>query len=250
MLHLRVSSVVWLTTVLLFVGAACEDDTHSDAESRSQESDSVGQNATNDTAVAGSSAASAPGVGSGTANKADAGIDAGQGSVRLADAQIVSVLSTVNAGEVERSTIAVNSAQLARVRAFAQEVIDTRLSSQERLTRLVVSTSFAAAVNVSQAANGTSDALLTESQAIVTRLQDTDAAGFDVAFLRAQIEVLSRVLDVIDTQLLPNVQNVLLRAEVERVRAETVVLLQRARVLLAALDDDADGGVSDVDAGF
>jgi hypothetical protein len=44
------------------------------------------------------------------------------------------------------------------------------------------------------------------------------------------------------------VENALLRVEVERVRAETVVLLQRAQLLWAARGAGADG-VSDVDAG-
>ena len=252
MTNLRIASVAWLTSALLIGGAACEDDTQSDPGSRSHES----ENATNDAnrgAAAGSNAGSAQGLGSGTTlNAADGGLDAGQGATRLADAQVVSVLSTINAGAVERSTIAAESAEAASVRALAQEVLDVRLAAQERLTRLVVATSFSESVNVSTAVNAVSDMLQAESKSIVTRLQATEGAGFDVLFLQTQVEVLSAVLQVIDERLLPSVESVLLRAEIERVRAETVVLLQRTRALLAVLDngDEADGGVSDLDAGF
>lgn len=254
MAQLRIPSVALLTSVLLG-GVACDDEGPHDPGSRAQQSDSIGQNATTQTAVAGSSAGSAQGIGSGTAvdaraYAADGGVDAGQGTARLADAQIVSVLSTVNAGAIERGTVATDAAQAASVRAYAQELIDTRLAAQERLTRLVATTSFAAAVNVADAENVVADELLNDSKQLVTRLQDAEAARFDVLFLQAQTQVLTRVLDVIDTRLLPSVESALLRAEIERVRAETIVLLQRARVLLAALDADADGGVADVDAGF
>ena len=250
MSHLRIASVAWLTSALLIGSVACEDETQSDHGSRSQESDSVGQNATNVTNnnTAGSSAGSAQGLGSGTAVNAP---DAGQGTpTPLADPQIVSVLSTINAGAIERSSIATEEAQSATVRALAQEVIDTRLGAQERLTRLVAATSFSAAVNVSTAENTVSDTLMADSKSIVARLQATDGAGFDVLFLQTQLEVLSAVLQVIDERLLPSVESPLVRAEIERVRAETLVLLQRTRVLLAALGDDADGGVTDLDAGF
>jgi predicted outer membrane protein len=246
MSDLRFSSVAWLTSVLLCGSAACEGDTQGDPGSRSQESDSVDQNATNDTAVAGSSAGSVQGLGSGTSVNAPDGGPA----VDLVDPQIISALSNVNAGAIERGTIATDAAQSLAVRAHAQELIDTRLAAQERLTVLVTSTGFAEAVNVSVAENAVSDALQSESKSVVTKLRAADAADFDALFLQSQVQVLGQVLEVIDTRLLPGVESALLRAELERVRAETVVLLQRARVLLAALVDDADGGVADLDAGF
>lgn len=245
MSHLRIASVAWLTGVVLIGSAACEGDTQSDPGSRSQESDSVSQNATN-TGNNGA-AGSTQGLGSGSALNAP---DAGPAATPLADPQIVSVLSTINAGAIERSTIATDAAQNVSVRALAQEVIDTRLAAQERLTRLVAATGFEEAVNVSNAENAVSDTLLAESKNIVSQLQAADEVGFDGLFLQTQLEVLSGVLKVIDERLLPNVESALLRTEVERVRAETVVLLQRTRPLLAALGDDADGGVSDVDAGI
>jgi predicted outer membrane protein len=247
MSDLRISSVAWLTSVLLIGSAACEGDTQDDPGSRSQASDSVDQNATNNTAVAGSSAGSAQGLGSGTSLNAP---DGGAAAVDLVDPQIISALSNVNAGAIERGTIATDAAQSVAVRTHAQELIDTRLAAQERLTALVATTGFAEAVNVSVAENAVSDALQSESKSIVTQLRAADAAGFDVLFLQSQVQVLSHVLDLIDTRLLPSVESALLRAELERVRAESDVLLQRARALLAVLDNDADGGVSDVDAGF
>jgi predicted outer membrane protein len=246
MSDLRIASVAWLTSVLLIGSAACEGDSQNDPGSRSHESDSVGQNATN---IANNGAAgSAQGLGSGTALNAP---DAGQSATPLVDPQIISVLSTINAGAIERSSIATDAAQTASVRALAQEVIDTRLAAQERLTRLVAATSFNDAVNVSNAENTVSDTLLADSKSIVARLQATQGSGFDALFLQTQLDVLSAVILVIDERLLPNVESALLRAEIERVRAETIILAQRTRGLLALLGDDADGGVpNDSDAGF
>lgn len=244
MSDLRIASVAWLTSALLIGSAACEGDTQNDPGSRSQESDSNGQNATN-TANNGA-AGSAQGLGSGLNAP-----DAGQSATPLADPQIVSVLSTINAGAVERSSIASEAAQTASVRALAQEVIDTRLAAQERLTRLVAATSFNDAVNVSNAENTVSDTLQGDSKSIVARLQATQGPAFDPLFLQSQLDVLSTVLLVIDERLLPNVESALLRVEVERVRAETLVLSERTRALLTVLGDDADGGVpSDTDAGL
>jgi len=174
-----------------------------------------------------------------------------QSATLLADPQIISVLSTINAGAVERGSIANDAAQTASVRAFAQEVIDTRMAAQERLTRLVAATSFDDAVNVSNAENTVSDTLQADSKSIVARLQATEDAGFDALFLQTQLDVLSAELQAIDERLLPSVDSALLRTEVERVRAETLVLTQRTRALLALQGDDADGGVpNDSDAGI
>gem|GEM_PF-4031615 len=246
MSDLRIASVAWLTSVWLIGGAACESDTQNDPGSRSQESDSVSQNATGN--ANNGAAGSAQGLGSGTALNAP---DAGQSATPLVDPQIISVLSTINAGAIERSAVASEAAQTASVRAFAQEVIDTRFAAQERLTRLVAATSFNDAVNVSNATNTVSDTLQADSKSIVARLQATEGAGFDALFLQSQLDVLSAVSLVIDERLLPNVESALLRAEVERVRAETLVLAQRTRALLALVGDDADGGVpNDSDAGL
>lgn len=204
----------------------------------------MGENATDSRTAAG---ASAQGLGSGSGLNTDAGQ-----ATPLADPQIVSVLSNINAGAIERGTIALESAQAATVRALAQELIDTRLAGQERLTRLVAATSFSEAVHVTNAENAVSHALQERSKDIVARLQATAGARFDALFLRAELDVFSTTLQVIDERLLPSVQNVLVRAEIDRVRAETIVLSQRTRALQAVLGepDDADGGVSDVDAGF
>ena len=246
MSDLRIASVAWLTSALLIGSAACEGDTQVDPGSRSQESASNGQNATN-TANNGA-AGSTQGLGSGIALNAP---DAGQSASPLADPQIVSVLSTINAGAIERCSVANDAAQTASVRAFAQEVIDTRLAAQERLTRLVAATNFNEAVDVSNAENTVSDTLQADSKDIVARLQATQGPGFDVLFLQTQLDVLGAVLQVIDERLLPSVESALLRAEVERVRVETLVLSQRTRALLALQEDDADGGVlDDSDAGI
>lgn len=230
MSHLRSSSLASLAAVLLIGGSACEQD-----DARIGSKDSTVASPTNNGLYSAGATAAAP--------------DAGVSVTSLADPQIMSVLSTMNAGVVERGTIASDKAHNDTVRALARNLTASHLAAQERLTALVTSARLSAALNVADADNPVSQQLLMESQRITTQLRAENDRGFDSAYLQAELDRHVRMLQLFDTLLLPSADNPLLQVELERARTDTMVDLQRVRGAVSALDVDSDAGAPDSDAG-
>lgn len=161
----------------------------------------------------------------------------------LTDAEIASVLTTANEGEIQQNTVAVSKASAPEARAFAQDLIDMHQAAQMRLNTLLTS------LNITAADNAVSQQLQKASLRIVTMLQDA-TGNFDLTYLQSQIDAHIQVLNLIDQTLLPSAQNPQLRSELAVVRGVVAMHLARARALAASLMLDVDGGTIDVDGGI
>lgn len=182
---------------------------------------------------------------SGTAGTtaATAGTGGSTAQAVLTDAQIASVLTTANEGEVQQNTVAASKASAPEARAFAQDLISMHQAAQTRLNTLLTG------LNITAADNPVSQQLQAASLNIVTTLQDASGA-FDMTYLQSQIDVHIQVLNLIDQTLLPSAQNAQLRSELAVVRGEVAMHLARARALAASLMLDVDAGTIDVDGGI
>lgn len=250
------SSAAWLTTVLL-IGAsvgACGSDSSNRQETTTQPGTGASFDGTGSAAdssnAAGSSGgpSNAAGSGGGPSNTTDAGTN----MIRLQDPQVSSVLSTINATELEQSSIAEKQAENAAVRELSQDIAASALASQERLTILASSSNLRAPLNIAEAENTFAQQLQADSMRNAEALKNAKAARFDRLYLQTQIDLQRQVLVLVDQTLAPSAQNPLLQAEVQRTRGDSVVFLERAQALSATLitlgDDDA--GVPDTDAGY
>jgi putative membrane protein len=161
----------------------------------------------------------------------------------LTDAEIASVLSAANEGEVQQNTVALSKAEAPEARAFAQDLINMHQAAQTRLNTLLTS------LNITAADNAVAQQLRAASLNIVTTLQDATGA-FDMTYLQSQIDVHIQVLNLIDQTLLPSAQNAQVRSELAVVRGEVAMHLARARSLAASLMLDVDAGTIDVDGGI
>jgi predicted outer membrane protein len=181
--------------------------------------------------------------GPGTAAGGGTGGTGGSQAAVLTDAQIASVLSTANEGEVQQNTVAVGKATTPEVRALAQELIDMHTAAQTRLNALLTT------LNVTAADNDVSQQLRAASLRVVSTLQSV-TGPFDLPYLQSQIDVHIQVLNLIDQTLLPSAQSLQLRSELAVVRGEVASHLAQARALAAALMLDVDAGTIDVDGGI
>jgi len=141
----------------------------------------------------------------------------------LSDAQIAQVMATVDSGEIEQAKLAVSKATDARVRNFAQNMIDqhtqSKLEGQEVASQNGI------------APTSSSDALQLQNDAKNTleQLKQADAPSFDQAYMRAQVKQHQEVLALITNKLLPEAKTPALTDLLTKARGMVQHHLDQAR---------------------
>jgi putative membrane protein len=116
---------------------------------------------------------------------------------QLSEAQIAKLSELVNGAEVEQAKLAQRKAKSADVRKFAGKLLEhhgAALREQAKLSKKL---------NLTPASSGTAETLKADAEKTLANLQKTEPAGFDEAFVRAQIDAHQKVLELIDTEALP-----------------------------------------------
>jgi|GEM_PF-2170676 len=176
--------------------------------------------------------------GSGGAGGADDGDDAGVAIIELNDGQIAEITNVVNTGEISLGMLAVNRAVVPAAQDYAQAMIAMHTAAQERQNALVSS------LGITPSTSALSARLSEDAARVRTTLESADALDFDLLYIRSQVDLHARVLLTIDEQLLPNVTEELLRADLLVTRTEVATHLVQAQTLLATLEvGDTDAGV-------
>lgn len=183
--------------------------------------------------VAGASTAG----GAGGSPAAGRGGSGGATSVALNDAQIAAVTTAANTGEISLGMLALSRAQLPAVRVFAQMLIDMHGVAQTRQNAVLD------VLDLEVSGNALSAQLETEAMQVSAQLNAAAADQFDLAYVRSQVDIHTKVLTLIDEQLLPNVSAVALRADLTVARTEVAAHLALATGLLEELQDASDAGV-------
>jgi putative membrane protein len=172
--------------------------------------------------------------GSGGAGAGGAG---GATSMTLSDAQIAAVTTAANTGEISLAMLALTRAQLPATRSFAQMMIDMHSAAQTRQNAVLD------VLDLMIAANPVSMQLERDAMQVTTQLNTAAPNQFDLLYIRSQVEIHTKVLSIIDDQLLPSVSAPALRADLVLTRTEVAAHLAAARVLLDQLEDLTDAGV-------
>jgi len=159
--------------------------------------------------------------------------------VKLTDAQIAAVVSTANSGEIEMGMFALTRALDSGVRDFAQMMVTMHTAAQARSTAVLLQ------VGVTPEPNATSAQLMSDAQAMTARLRDASADQFDLVYIAGQVDVHTKVLMLIDDQLLPSATAEPLRADLMVTRGEVQMHLQAAMTLMSRVEGNTeDAGVS------
>jgi putative membrane protein len=141
----------------------------------------------------------------------------------LNDAEIALVVELANKGEVEQGKVAQKRAKNARVKKFATMMVTDHGKALKEHEKLV------SQAGLTPDESTLSTQLAADSERSLTALNQAEAASFDRTYIDTQVDVHSKVLDAIDTQLIPNAKNEQLKAELTKVRGVVEAHLKEAR---------------------
>jgi putative membrane protein len=126
-----------------------------------------------------------------------AAADAAPAKEVLSEAQIAKVSELVNTAEVEQGKLAQGRSKDAGVKKFAAMMVKHHSEALTEQAKLVKK------LKLTAADSATAAQLKAEGEKTLETLKAADAAGFDAAYLTSQVDGHQKVLDLIDTQLLP-----------------------------------------------
>lgn len=147
---------------------------------------------------------------------------------RLTDGQILKVLSTANMGEIMQANAALPKLQNSQVRSFAQGMIKQHGANEQKGQAL------GNRLQLVPQVSHTSNALQADSNQIVTKISQANSA-VDKDYMMSQIMVHSKVLQTIDTQLLPNAKNPELRNMLVETRSAVAMHLKMAEQIKSSM---------------
>ncbi|MBV9772750.1 MAG: DUF4142 domain-containing protein [Gemmatimonadetes bacterium] len=148
----------------------------------------------------------------------------------LSDAQIAGVLSASDSAEINPSQLAMQKAQNAQVRAFAQQMVKDHGMLEDSLHAM------AQQQNMTPATSPLSSQVQTAAQATMQSLQGASGAAFDRAYMDAMVQSHQMALNAVDTQLLPAAQNPQLKTALQqKVRPAVASHLQHAQQIQGSL---------------
>jgi putative membrane protein len=150
------------------------------------------------------------------------------GSNGASDAQIAAVLDAANNGEIEQARVAAKKSKNARVKHFAQHMIDDHSHAEAKLQ----ATDSKAGITPQDSA--LSSQLKDGGRQVMTTLGSTTGADFDRAYMDAQVDQHQKVLDAID-RFIPQAQNADLKSILQECRTKVAGHLRDAKDIQSQL---------------
>jgi putative membrane protein len=141
----------------------------------------------------------------------------------LNDAQIAKIADTVNAGEIEQAQVARRKAKQAKVKSFAQHMITEHTRAKRQASAL------AKQLDLMLEESAVSQELAGEATRALEALNAADAAQFDKHYIDAQVEQHHNVLELLDTQLIPQATDAKLKAQLKTARTMVESHLNQAK---------------------
>jgi len=151
----------------------------------------------------------------------------------LTDEQILKIVDLANTAEVDQAKIAQGKAKNARVRKFAQTMINHHGDAKQKGAKLTKK------LAVTPADSTQSSQLTSDSSNAMSTLKNTAAADFDRAYIELQIQEHTKVLQTIDNELVPNAKNDELKALLTEIRPKVEAHLAEAKDIQQALANSA-----------
>lgn len=137
----------------------------------------------------------------------------------LTDEQIAAITDGANSAEISQAMVARNKSKNSSVQRFAQMMIAHHGDAQKKQAKLKLKT----------AESKLSQSMLEDNNKTLTSLKEKSGGEFDRAYMQAQVEGHRKVLDTINTELLPNVKNADLKAYIEEIKPKVEQHLQLAQ---------------------
>jgi putative membrane protein len=151
-------------------------------------------------------------------------------NMALTDAQIVSIMSTANTGEMDQANAALARGTSAKVKGFAQHMIKDHTQAGKDFTELAQKKALAGQDS------DVSHKLDTDGKSLLTRLESTPiGSDFDRRYMDAQVKEHQDLLDLLDSHLIPGAKDDDLTSLLKKVRAKVSDHLKMARDIDSAL---------------
>jgi len=171
----------------------------------------------------------------------DAGsADAGTESAKLSESEVVGVIASGNAGEVDDGLFALARAvNEPAVLAFGSRMVTDHSQNQQQLGQL----------GEKPKESSTSKQLRSEAEKVDAQLSQVAASEYPRAYLDASVEDHTKDLERIDSQLLPSAKSTELKTFLTKLRATISTHLKLAKQLQGQVEQSdagaADAGASD-----
>jgi putative membrane protein len=146
----------------------------------------------------------------------------------LSEAQIAKITELVNTAEVDQGKVAQGKAKAPAVKKFADMMVKHHTEGKQEQAKLFKK------LNLTPADSATATALKADGESTLKTLKDADAAGFDTAYVKSQVDGHQKVLDALDAQLLPAAKTPELADGLRKMRATVEAHLTEAKKLQAA----------------
>jgi len=150
------------------------------------------------------------------------------------DPQVLDVLLTANAAEVQAGQLALSRAVTTEVHAFGQTMVTDHTAAAQR------EQGFASDAGIVAEPSSVSQEVQSVANALMAQLQSLSGIAFDRAYITSQVQVHSQLLTLIDKVLVPAATSAAMRAELAAVRVGVAAHLARAEGIDTLLR--ADGG--------
>jgi putative membrane protein len=159
--------------------------------------------------------------------------DMSRSTNQLSDSQILGIMTTVDAGEIEQARLALQKANDARVKQFATHMIEQHTDSTQKIS------SIASQHGLTPAASSTSTTLKQKGEKMLSSLTNTASASFDSTYINGQIQQHQEVLDMLHAQLMPASRSDVVSAQLKAAHTMVQAHLNDARQLEPMLDTAA-----------
>lgn len=147
----------------------------------------------------------------------------------IEDAEIISILKTVNKGEIDAAKRAQTKASNPEVRKYAQLMIADHEKAAQA-TAAVAKAAKATTINSEY-----SRSLKKENDQAMRKMKKLQGNAFDQAYMDSQIQMHQKVLQLIDSTLLPSARNPQLKALITDIRPVIESHWQQAKQIRSAI---------------
>ncbi|HEV7428630.1 MAG TPA: DUF4142 domain-containing protein [Thermoanaerobaculia bacterium] len=149
----------------------------------------------------------------------------------IAQSDLAAIVTAANAGEVQEGQLAMSQGSSAAVRQFAQQMVTDHTNALAQAQGAFASVGIAASTN-----NATAHFLQTQTQQEIALLSTQSGATFDRTYMQEQVSDHQKVLQLIDTMLLPSAAtSQQLTTLLQQMRATVAQHLATAQTILTQL---------------
>lgn len=145
------------------------------------------------------------------------------------DEQITKILTTTNDGEISLAKLAEKKAESKDVKKFAKEMVKDHAKNNKKTLKI------SKKMDMAPEENPKAGELRAETEKNMAALQNLSGKEFDKAYISMQVQAHQKVLNDLDTTLIPAAKNEKLKKQLEKTRSTVAEHLDEAKKISTKL---------------